>query len=50
MNGLLSFERLREQMRSFLVPFAQQGKVVTREDVVKFFDKTKGPLDEERFP
>ena len=31
LNGIASFNSLREDMRSFLLPFAQNQRVVTRE-------------------
>lgn len=42
MNGLASYDRMRESIRGFLLPFAQSQRVVTKEDVQKFFGDKLG--------
>ncbi|KAG0046126.1 hypothetical protein BGZ83_008666 [Gryganskiella cystojenkinii] len=37
MDGMLAYSRMRDEIRSFLAPFSEQGKVVTEEDVRAFF-------------
>lgn len=37
MDGMLAYNRMRDEIRSFLAPFSEQGKVVTEEDVRAFF-------------
>lgn len=39
MNGLRAYEQIRQQLTSFLRPFAEEGKVVTEGDVNGFFEK-----------
>ncbi|GJJ70733.1 E3 ubiquitin-protein ligase UBR7 [Entomortierella parvispora] len=37
MDGMLAYSKMRDEIRSFLAPFSEQGKVVTEEDVRAFF-------------
>jgi len=37
MDGMLAYSRMRDEIRSFLAPFSEQGKVVTEDDVRAFF-------------
>lgn len=39
MNGLRAYEQIRQQLTSFLRPFAEEGKIVTEGDVNGFFEK-----------
>ncbi|KAF9578950.1 hypothetical protein BGW38_005003, partial [Lunasporangiospora selenospora] len=37
MDGMLAYNKMRDEIRRFLVPFSEQGKVVTASDVQAFF-------------
>lgn len=37
MDGMLAYSKMRDEIRSFLAPFSEQGKVVTEDDVRAFF-------------
>jgi hypothetical protein len=38
LNNLANYAQLRNDMTQFLQPFAQQSRVVTRQDIVQFFE------------
>ncbi|KAF9357641.1 hypothetical protein BGX26_003373 [Mortierella sp. AD094] len=37
MDGMLAYNKMRDEIRNFLAPFSEQGKVVTADDVQAFF-------------
>ncbi|KAK3825276.1 MAG: putative zinc finger in N-recognin-domain-containing protein [Benniella sp.] len=37
MDGMLAYNKMRDEIRTFLAPFSEQGKVVTAEDIQAFF-------------
>ncbi|KAF9089904.1 hypothetical protein BGX29_011803 [Mortierella sp. GBA35] len=37
MDGMMAYNRMRDEIRAFLEPFSQQGKVVTEGDIQAFF-------------
>ncbi|KAI1306274.1 hypothetical protein EDD11_004828 [Mortierella claussenii] len=37
MDGMLAYSKMRDEIRRFLVPFSEQGRVVTADDVQAFF-------------
>ncbi|KAG0325131.1 putative E3 ubiquitin-protein ligase ubr7 [Dissophora globulifera] len=37
MDGMLAYNTMRDELRTFLAPFVEQGKVVTAEDIQEFF-------------
>jgi E3 ubiquitin-protein ligase UBR7 len=37
MDGVLAYNRMRDEVRAFLEPYSQQGKVVTESDIHAFF-------------
>lgn len=41
-NGLEVYKKLRDKLNKYLKPFAQQGRVVTKEDVTAFFANYEG--------
>jgi len=40
-NGIMAFQRMSAELSQYLAPFAASGKVVTREDVQRFFEEKK---------
>ncbi|ODV61172.1 uncharacterized protein ASCRUDRAFT_91296 [Ascoidea rubescens DSM 1968] len=40
-EGIQAYEDIKEKLRSFLRPFAQEGKIVTEKEVRDFFTKVK---------
>jgi len=40
-DGIHAFNAMRDGLKSFLQPFAQEGKIVNEEDVKKFFEEWK---------
>ncbi|KAF9914248.1 hypothetical protein BX616_008657 [Lobosporangium transversale] len=37
MDGMLAYRKMRDEIRNFLAPFSEQGKVVTADDIQAFF-------------
>ncbi|KAF9111194.1 hypothetical protein BGX27_005281 [Mortierella sp. AM989] len=37
MDGMLAYNKMRDEIRNFLAPFSEQGKVVTTDDIQAFF-------------
>ncbi|KAG9321364.1 hypothetical protein KVV02_002096 [Mortierella alpina] len=37
MDGMLAYSKMRDEIRNFLQPFSEQGKVVTSDDIQAFF-------------
>ncbi|KAG0003468.1 hypothetical protein BGZ65_001680 [Modicella reniformis] len=37
MDGMLAYNKMRDEIRKFLAPFSEQGKVVTADDIQAFF-------------
>lgn len=37
MDGMIAYNRMRDEVRAFLEPYSQQGKVVTESDIHAFF-------------
>ncbi|KAG0011554.1 hypothetical protein BGZ80_000601, partial [Entomortierella chlamydospora] len=37
MDGMLAYNKMRDEIRNFLIPFSEQGKVVTEDDIQAFF-------------
>ncbi|KAG0208444.1 putative E3 ubiquitin-protein ligase ubr7 [Mortierella sp. GBA30] len=37
MDGMLAYSKMRDEIRNFLKPFSEQGKVVTSDDIQAFF-------------
>ncbi|KAG0271886.1 hypothetical protein BGZ95_000250 [Linnemannia exigua] len=37
MDGMMAYNRMRDEVRAFLEPYSQQGKVVTESDIHAFF-------------
>ncbi|KAJ1924147.1 hypothetical protein IWQ60_005405 [Tieghemiomyces parasiticus] len=37
-NGIMAYNKLRDELKSYLSPFAAAGKVVTEQDVRRFFE------------
>ncbi|KAF9921484.1 hypothetical protein FBU30_008459 [Linnemannia zychae] len=37
MDGMMAYSRMRDEIRAFLEPYSQQGKVVTESDIHAFF-------------
>ncbi|KAG0367599.1 putative zinc finger in N-recognin-domain-containing protein [Gamsiella multidivaricata] len=37
MDGMLAYSKMRDEIRSFLMPFSEQGKTVTADDIQAFF-------------
>jgi E3 ubiquitin-protein ligase UBR7 len=42
MDGMLAYNKMRDEIRTFLAPFSEQGKVVTAEDIQAFFTVSIG--------
>lgn len=40
-EGLQAYDKIRNKLREFFIPFAEQGKVVTEQEVRQFFDNVK---------
>ncbi len=44
MDGMLAYSKMRDEIRNFLQPFSEQGKVVTSDDIQAFFAVRRGCL------
>jgi len=40
-QGVQAFQTIKDKLKNFLAPFAQDGKIVGKEDVEKFFQEMK---------
>jgi E3 ubiquitin-protein ligase UBR7 len=44
-HGLEAYTSMRDKLKMFLEPFAKEGKVVSKEDVERFFEEQKQKLE-----
>ena len=45
-NGVQAFQSMRDNFREYLASFAEEGKVISKEDVETFFEQQRSKTSE----